>query len=141
MNEPERSFLTAQRVARLATIAANGTPSLVPICFALIGDDEPSMVSVLDEKPKSVPDQELARVRNVRRDPRVSVLADYYDEDWSQLAFVQVRGMARIIETDDLEHSAAIAALRAKYPQYRDMAIEQRLVMVIEPGRTTSWGV
>lgn len=141
MNERERSFLAAQRVARLATIGSDGTSSLVPVCFALIGDDKLSIVSVLDDKPKSVADRELARVRNVRRDPRVSVLADHYDEDWSQLGFVQVKGEARVIGPDDPDYSGAITALREKYPQYRDMAVEERLVMVIEPDRTTSWGV
>ena len=141
MQEPELTFVRSQRVARLATIAADGTPTVVPICFALIGNDEPVIVSVLDDKPKSVPDEDLARVRHIRRDPRTSLIVDHYDEDWSQLAFVQIRGIARLIEPDDPAHAPAITALRSKYPQYHAMAIEQRPVMVIEPRRTTSWGL
>lgn len=142
MNDPELAFLRTQRVARLATIAADGMPSLVPICFAVIVDgDKPVIVSVLDDKPKSVPDRELARVRNIRRDPRVSLIADHYDENWSRLAFVQVRGRARLIGPGDPAHAPATAALRDKYPQYHAMPIEQRPVVVIEPQRTTSWGI
>jgi PPOX class probable F420-dependent enzyme len=141
MNSPELTFVSSQGVARLGTIAADGTPSLVPICFALITGDTPVIVSVLDEKPKSVPDAELARVRHIRRDPRVTMIVDRYDEDWSRLAFVQVRGVARLIEPRDPLHASAIAALRQKYPQYHAMAIDQRPVMVIEPQRSTSWGL
>lgn len=141
MREPELAFVRSQRVARLATISADGTPSLVPICFALIEGDEPAIVSVLDDKPKSVPDQDLARVRHILREPRVSVIVDHYDEDWSLLAFVQIRGLARLVGPDDPAHAVAIATLRSKYPQYHAMAIEQRPVMVIEPYRKTSWGM
>jgi PPOX class probable F420-dependent enzyme len=141
MKDPELAFVRSQCVARLATIAADGTPSLVPICFALIESDEPVIVSVLDEKPKSVPDQDLARVRHICREPRVSVIVDHYDEDWSRLAFVQIKRMARLVGPDDPAHVTAIAALRSKYPQYRAMAIEQRPVMVIEPRRAVSWGM
>lgn len=141
VKQPEIGFVRSQRVARLATIAADGTPSLVPICFAVIGSDEPLIVSVLDDKPKSVPDEDLARVRHIHREPRVSVIVDRYDEDWSRLAFVQVRGTARLIGPGDPIHALAITALRSKYPQYHAMSVEQRPVMVIRPHRTTSWGV
>jgi PPOX class probable F420-dependent enzyme len=141
MKEAELVFVSSQHIARLATIAADGTPSLVPICFALIGRDEPVIVSVLDDKPKSVPDEELARVRHLRREPRVGLIIDHYDEDWSRLAFVQVRGAARLIEPDTPLHAAAIAALRSKYAQYHAMDIERRSVIVIELRRVTSWGL
>jgi PPOX class probable F420-dependent enzyme len=98
------------------------------------------IVSVLDDKQKSVPDEELARVRHLRRDPRVSLIIDHYDEDWPRPAFVQVRGAARLIEPDTPLHAAAIAALRSKYAQYHAMVIERRSVMVIELRRVTSWG-
>lgn len=97
------------------------------------------IVSVLDEKPKRVADRDLRRVRNIVANPAVSLVADRFDEDWSRLAFVQVRGIARIIEPGDPGHDEAIEALRAKYPQYRAMAIEQRPVIAIENLTATSW--
>ena len=63
------------------------------------------------------------------------------EEDWSRLAFVQVTGVAAIVEPGSAGHEAAIAALRAKYPQYRSMAIERRPVIAIEQLRTRSWGL
>ncbi len=140
MTSDELAFVVAMRVARLATIGADGTPSQVPVCFAVLDGDEPAIVIALDEKPKRVPDRELARVRNIRRDPRVSLLVDRYDEDWSQLAFVQIRGSASILAPGETGHDAAIIALREKYPQYRAMAIEQRDVIRIGDLRANSWG-
>jgi PPOX class probable F420-dependent enzyme len=128
------------RVGRLATIGADGTPTQVPVCFTLLEGDEPAVVIALDEKPKRVPDRELARVRNIRRDPRVSVIFDHYDEDWSQLAFVQIRGIASIVAPGETGHDAAIIALRNKYSQYHAMAIERRPVIRILPTRVSSWG-
>jgi PPOX class probable F420-dependent enzyme len=96
-------------------------------------------VSVLDEKPKRVADEDLGRVRNIRQNPQACLVVDRYDEDWSQLAFVQVHGSARVMSPGDEGHSAAVAALRAKYPQYREMAIEQRPVIVIDGLTGFSW--
>ena len=137
----EIEFIREIRVARLATIGASGTPSLVPICFALVGTEPPAIVSVLDEKPKRAPDEDLARVRNINRDSRVSVIVDRYDEDWSKLAFVQIKGQARIIQPGESIHTDAIMALREKYLQYRSMAIEHRAVILIDDLRTNSWGL
>jgi PPOX class probable F420-dependent enzyme len=142
-NMPTRAidFVAAMRVARLATIGADGTPSQVPICFAVLDGDAPVIVSVLDDKPKRVGDAELARVRNIRRDSRVSLVVDHYEEDWSRLAFVQLRGRARIVDPGEEVHAAAIAALREKYPQYRAMAIERRPVILVDDLRASSWGI
>ncbi len=135
----ELAFLRDARVGRLATVDAAGYPSVVPFCFALLTGDEPAVVSVLDEKPKRVADDALARVRHIRRHPEVGLVVDHYEEDWSRLAFVQVRGRARLLPPGDERHGEAIAALRAKYPQYREMAIEERAVIVIEALRAVSW--
>jgi hypothetical protein len=70
----------------------------------------------------------------------VSLLVDHYDEDWSRLAFVQIRGTASIVAPGETWHDAAIAALREKYPQYHAMAIEQRDVIRIIPTHVSNWG-
>lgn len=139
----ELAFVRAARIGRLATVDAANRPLVVPFCYAMLdGDDQgkPFVVSVLDEKPKRVTDANLARVRNIRSNPAVSFVVDRYDdEDWSRLAFVQVRGEARVVEPDAEIHARAIAALRAKYGQYRAMAIEGRPVIVIDDLRGHSW--
>jgi len=135
----ELAFVRDARIGRLATVDDRNRPVVVPFCFALLEDDEPVIVSVLDEKPKHVPDRDLARVRNIRRQPEVMFVVDEYDEDWSRLAFVQVRGLASLIDSGSDRHSEAIAELRRKYPQYVAMAIEQRPVIVIRELRANSW--
>ena len=108
-----RTLLSQARVARLATINPAGTPHLVPVCFVVHHHE---IMSVVDAKPKST--QALKRLANIGRDPRVTLLADHYDDtDWSRLWWVRVEGQARVIETG-MEHTTIVNRLRAKYPQY-----------------------
>ena len=133
-------FVALRRVGRLATADAAGRPSVVPFCFAVIEErGAPVIVSALDEKPKSVPLDQLQRVRNVRANPAVSVVVDDYSEDWSQLRFVQLAGTATFITSEDGRFPGAIEALRGKYPQYQSMAIERAPVLWIEDLNAVSW--
>ena len=93
----------------------------------------------IDEKPKRVGADRLLRVRNVRENPQVALVVDDYDEDWSKLAFVIVRGRAEIVDRGG-ERSGALTLLREKYPQYRAMALEERPLLVIEPESVAAWG-
>lgn len=129
------SFVDGARVARLATVDEAGRPHVVPVCFAHV---EGCVYVALDEKPKRTPPLRLRRVRNIRANPRVQLLVDHYDEDWSRLAFVQVRGHASLLEPG-AEHSRALAALRQKYTQYQSMALEARPVIKIEVDKIVSW--
>ena len=100
----------AARVARLATVDPRGRPHAVPICFAIDGD---TLYTAVDEKPKRT--RRLQRLRNIEANPRVEVLIDQYDEDWTRLWWVRLRGTARIVED-----RRAVQLLAAKYPQYRE---------------------
>ena len=113
--EPDvrRDRLAAARVARLGTVTADGRPHLVPCCFALVGD---TAYSAVDAKPKST--LALRRLANLRTNPRASLLVDHYAEDWETLWWIRVDGTGRVIE-DGPEHATALAALAAKYEQYR----------------------
>jgi PPOX class probable F420-dependent enzyme len=135
----ELAFVRDARVGHLATVNARNRPAVVPICFAVLDGDDPTIVSVLDEKPKRVGDRQLARVRNILHQPEVMLVVDRYDEDWTRLAFVQLRGTAALLEPGADGHAGAIAALRRTYLQYRGMAIERRTVIVIRDLRATSW--
>jgi PPOX class probable F420-dependent enzyme len=108
-----RRLVTGARVARLATTQGDGTPHLVPLCFALDGD---VLYSAVDRKPKR--SLRLQRLENVRRSPDVTLLVDHYEEDWSRLWWVRLRGTARVLETGP-EHDRALSLLAAKYEQYR----------------------
>jgi coenzyme F420-0:L-glutamate ligase/coenzyme F420-1:gamma-L-glutamate ligase len=126
-----------QRVARLATADAAGKPHVVPVCFA---SARSSIFIAIDEKPKRVPATHLKRVRNILENPEVALTADRYDEDWSLLAFVMVRGRAELVDPETEEHAAAVRLLRGKYHQYETMRIEENPVIAIRPERAVSWG-
>jgi PPOX class probable F420-dependent enzyme len=101
------------RVARLGTVTEDGRPHLVPCCFALVGD---TAYSAVDAKPKST--LALRRLANLRARGQASLLVDHYDEDWSTLWWVRVDGAGRVVDAGR-ERDAALAALAAKYDQYR----------------------
>jgi PPOX class probable F420-dependent enzyme len=100
----------AARVARLATAGPAG-PHIVPIVFAVVGE---VIYHAIDHKPKRT--TALKRLENLRADPRASVLADGYDEDWERLWWVRADGVGSILAPG---HAEAIGALREKYEQYR----------------------
>ncbi|HJQ85066.1 MAG TPA: TIGR03668 family PPOX class F420-dependent oxidoreductase [Candidatus Binatia bacterium] len=133
-----RRFLEAHRVGHLATAGADGAPHVVPVCYAL--DDE-ALYFVADEKPKRGPARALRRLRNVDENPRAAVVVDDWDEDWTRLAWVLVRGPARVV-TDPGGHAAALALLRRRYPQYREMPLDdpaRNPIVRITPERVVSW--
>jgi PPOX class probable F420-dependent enzyme len=123
-------------VAHLATADRSGVPHVVPICFVLLAD---TLYVVLDEKPKRGDPRQLRRVRNIVENPRVSIVADVYDEDWSRLGFVLLGCHARMLDPGP-EQAEAVAALRAKYAQYQVMALEERPMIAAEIERVTTWG-
>jgi PPOX class probable F420-dependent enzyme len=137
ISDAEHRFLTTARVARLATADEDGRPHVVPICFAFVEDH---LVTPLDDKPKDTDPQSLRRVRDIEANPFVAVIVDRYTEDWTELGWVQVRGMACLIAPSDTDHEPAIDALRAKYSQYADHELDHRPVISIEPGHAVSWG-
>jgi PPOX class probable F420-dependent enzyme len=98
-------------VARLATVDETGAPHLVPIVFAVAGE---VIHTAVDAKPKR--SRRLKRLANIAANPRVSVLADRYDDDWSRLWWVRADGVARVRDTSP----EGLAALVARSPQYRD---------------------
>ena len=133
----QAAFLVRQRVARLATASDSGEPHAIPVCFAFDG----RLIHIaLDAKPKNVPPTRLKRVRNILENSNVALVADRYSEDWDLLAYVMVRGRARLVEAGAPEHSAAIRLLRGKYQQYEQMKIEENPIISIHPERIASWG-
>ncbi len=137
-DEATVAWLGAARVARLATADAAGVPGLVPVCFA---PDAAAGVAyiALDAKPKRVAGRALKRVRNIQANPHVALLCDVYDEDWARLAYCLVHAEAALVEPEQAEHAAALALLRAKYPQYRTMPLEAQPVIALHVTRVTRW--
>ncbi len=129
-------FLRAQRVARLATVDAQGRPHVVPIVFAYAAG---RLYTPLDLKPKSVSPRRLGRVRNILANPQVQVLVDHYTDDWQQLGYVQLRGRAELIERG-YEYRRALRLLERRYPQYAQLPLQGRPIIKVSVERVFSWG-
>jgi PPOX class probable F420-dependent enzyme len=108
-----RQLVATARVGRLATLGPGGRLHLVPTCFALDGN---VLYSAVDEKPKR--SRQLQRIENVRAHPEVAVLVDHYEEDWSRLWWVRLRGSGRVVE-HGREFELALRLLAEKYEHYR----------------------
>lgn len=129
-------FLDQQRSGRLATVDPAGQPHAVPICYALL---DGIVYTPIDEKPKRGDPRELRRIRNILANPSVCLVVDHYeDDDWARLAWLQVRGVASLVE-DGSERTAALAALRTRYRQYQTMALEGLPLLRITPTRLVGW--
>ena len=135
-DERELRFLKSCRVAHLATADARGAPHVVPVCFVISGG---TLYITIDEKPKRQPTAGMKRLRNIGKNPAVCVIADRYDEDWTRLGWVMLRGHAEIL-AEGAEHDAAQAMLRRRYRQLDSMKIESCPVIAVRIDRTTSWG-
>jgi PPOX class probable F420-dependent enzyme len=121
------------RVARLATVGSDGSPHLVPIVLAAEGD---RIWFAVDHKPKGT--TALRRLANIRADPRVAVLADAYEGDWTRLWWVRAEGTATVLEAGDPLADRGLDLLVAKYPQYADRR-PGGPVVVIEVHRWSGW--
>ena len=117
MDSELRRRFAAARVARLGTVAPDGGPHLVPVVFVLEPDRDVVWTAV-DSKPKST--RRLRRLANIEANPRVSLLVDHYDDDWTRLWWARADGHATISAGADPETWSALDALAAKYPQYSD---------------------
>ncbi|WP_327584598.1 TIGR03668 family PPOX class F420-dependent oxidoreductase [Nonomuraea sp. NBC_00507] len=127
-----RTRFAHARVARLGTAGGGGAPHLAPIVFAVVAE---TVVTAVDHKPKTTTN--LRRLRNIRENPQVSLLVDHYEDDWAQLWWVRADGLARIVE-GGTEREAALDALAAKYPQYRERR-PAGPVIVVTVTRWTGW--
>ena len=131
-----KAFITAHRAGRLATADGQGTPHVVPICYAYDGH---VIYSAIDLKPKRVRPRQLKRIRNIITNPKVALIVDGYNEDWSQLAYVSIQGEAAVLEDgDEREHAEGL--LRQKYAQYEKLLDRGCPVVKITPTSVASWG-
>jgi len=131
------ALLRDARVGRLATADATGQPLVVPVCYALDADGR-HLYSAIDAKPKRT--RQLRRLRNIAANPRVSLVVDEYDEDWSRLRYVIVEGDAEIVEAGS-RRERAIDLLLEKYPQYLalGLAADRGPVIEIAVERIVAW--
>jgi PPOX class probable F420-dependent enzyme len=115
-------------------VASDGQPHLVPVTFAVDGDGD-LIYTAVDYKPKK--SASLHRLRNIRENPRVALLADYYDDDWNALWWVRVDGWASVVE-DERGLQDPLDALAERYPQYREKRPPGPAI-VIQADRWKGW--
>ena len=121
-------MLGEARVARLGLLDEEDRPRVLPVTFAVF---EGALWSAIDRKPKRA--GEPARVRRLRRNPEATLLVDRYDDDWSRLAWVELRGR---VSVEPL--GPALDALADKYPQYVGEPPQGPLLR-LAPERFASW--
>ncbi|MCZ6876373.1 MAG: TIGR03668 family PPOX class F420-dependent oxidoreductase [bacterium] len=136
--EEVQGILATHRIGQLATADAEAAPHMVPICFA---SDELAIYTAIDHKPKRQTGYRMKRIRNIVANSRVAFLVHHYEEDWTKLYYVMVRGTAHILE-DGAEYWRALALLEAKYRQYREAKLSEvaGLVIKITPTSVSHWG-
>jgi len=134
MTGPPENFASLLRARRgyLATLGTEGFPHVLPVCFTWAGD---TVWTAIDGKRKT--GSRLQRLDDVQANSKVSFMVDRWDEDWSRLAWLQARGKALKISKGP-EAERAIEALKSKYSQYADTAVEGP-VLRIEVERWLSW--
>ena len=133
--EQELDFLSRMRVARLATTDSAGQPHVIPVVFATDGQ---KLYTPLDRKPKRIPPNQLKRVRNLLYNPKLAFVVDNYEEDWTRLAWLLVKGTGALVESGE-SYTKGIRLLEEKYPQYASMPLKDRPLIVITPSHVTSW--
>jgi PPOX class probable F420-dependent enzyme len=131
VNAPADRFANA-KIARLATVTPDGPPHLVPIVFAVA---ESTVYTAVDGKPKTT--HRLRRLANIEANPRVSILVDHYDDDWSQLWWVRADGIAEIHHSGSA-CERAYELLHAKYPQYQYVPLDGP-VIAVDVDQWSSW--
>jgi PPOX class probable F420-dependent enzyme len=132
------ALIQMHRIGHLATADGTGAPHLVPICFSYDGQ---AIYSAIDHKPKRRTGYSMKRIRNIVDNPRVAFLVHHYEEDWQQLSYVLIRGLATVLDSGP-ERQRALALLEEKYVQYQERQLTQSdgLVIKIVPETIQRWG-
>lgn len=123
-------------VARLAVRNDTDVPEVMPIVFSRVGS---CLFSPIDGKPKS--SARLARLRYIERCPQVGLVLDRYADDWRELWWLRISALATIAVGHHAQWDAAVAALAAKYPQYRSTPLfsGEPTMICFEPLTVRAW--
>jgi PPOX class probable F420-dependent enzyme len=146
LDDASLALIAEARRGVLVTTDHAGRPRPTPFCYVARTDAAGRLVldTPIDDKPKRSADPlKLPRILDIARSPEVVVLVDRWDEDWSRLAWIRLRGTATVLTADDAsattERATAIATLRVKYPQYATHALEERPIIRIAVDSWAAW--
>ena len=125
-------FIRWARVSRVTTVSAEGVPHAVPVCHVLAG-----------QKLYFGSGDDATKVRNLKANPRITVIVDEYSDHWDGLKGAMVQGRARLIERGP-RFSRIRDLLYEKYPQYPKeaaLATSDSVIVEVSPLRVFTWGL
>jgi len=136
LNQKTMALIKGAKVARLATVDQKSHPYVVPIVFVI---HENSFFIPLDEKVKTVNARKLKRVKNIEKNPNVTILIDKYQNDWKKLFFLMIHGKATVIDSNNNKLMDKVHKLLiSKYPQYKRIGVGNSCIK-INPTKVTYW--
>ena len=104
LSDHERRFLLTRRVGHLATADSRAIPHVLPVCFTI------SQGTALHHHRREAEARgwtsTQARHATSSCNPMVAIVVDRYDEDWTRLGWVMLRGRAEILRAGT-EHDRA----------------------------------
>jgi len=135
VNQKTKTLIKEAKVARLATVDQKLHPYVVPVVFVFY---ENSFFIPLDEKTKTVNSRNLKRVKNIEKNPNVTLLIDKYQNNWKKLFFLMIHGKAKMIDGNSKLMDKIHKLLISKYPQYKKIGIGNSCI-TINPTKVTFW--
>ncbi len=136
LNQKTITLIKGAKVARLATVDQKSHPYVVPVVFVF---HENSFFIPLDEKVKTVNARKLKRVKNIEKNPNVTLLIDKYQNDWKELFFLMIHGKATVIDGKNSKLMDKIHKLLiSKYPQCKKIGLGNSYI-TINPTKVTFW--
>ena len=126
-------FLDGKEIALLATVQADGAPLAMPMWFL----HDPAAVTMISVEGTQ-------KVRNLRRDPRVCVVAEA-GGGGADIRGVALQGRAAIL-ADGAERRALVERFHQKYPRLQQLwggwtMTPDRVMFRIAPARMRHWGL
>jgi PPOX class probable F420-dependent enzyme len=140
MSEQERkAFLASSKTIIINSIGPNGYPHPMPMWFAVDPDGTVRMTTFRASQ----------KVKNIQRDPRVSLLAES-GEEYGELKGVVLYGKARIVDDIEVVKQTLVAvttrfgapldaAAREGMLKVMERTAAKRICILIEPEKIVSW--
>ncbi len=117
-------LVASARRGVLTTVDGERRPHAVPVVFAV---HEDRIVTPIDRKPKKT--KALGRRKNIEQNPHVALLVDEWSEEWTELAWVMIRGIASVHPAD--RATREVEAIIARYPSYRDTLEGSDVIQIV----------
>jgi len=128
-----QKFLDSKEIAVLATVQADGAPLAMAMWFL----HDAAALTMISEA-------HTQKVRNLRRDPRVCVVAEA-GGGGADIRGIAVQGRVEFLD-DGPERRALVDRFHQKYPRLKDLwrghaMPDNRVMFRIVPARVRSWGL